>query len=66
MGWVGLGTALYLLLGLWLAFKGRLAFRVDTQITLIDMQGPILQWKKVALKLFLRIGIMLFYPVFLL
>jgi hypothetical protein len=65
MDWVWLGVALYLLLGLWLAFRGRLAFMVNTQGAMLETHGPIPQWKKVTFKFLLRLSTMLFYPVFL-
>jgi len=63
--WAWLGVALYLLLGLWLAFRRRLAFVVDTQVALLAMHGPVPEWKKVVFKFLLRLGVMLLYSVFL-
>jgi hypothetical protein len=65
MTWVLLVVVVYLLVGLRFAFRGRLAFMVNIQVALLDMHGPIPQWKKSAFKFALRMGVMLFYPVFL-
>jgi hypothetical protein len=65
MTWVLLAVVVYLLVGLRFAFRGRLAFMVNIQVALLDMQGPIPQWKKSAFKFALRVGVMLLYPVFL-
>ena len=63
--WVLVGVAAYLLVGLRFAFKGRLAFMVNTQVAVVDMRGPVSRWKKVVFKFLLRLGVMLLYPFFL-
>ena len=65
MTWVLVWVATYLLVGLRFAFKGRLAFMVNTQVAVVDMRGPVSRWKKVVFKFLLRLGVMLLYPFFL-
>jgi len=63
--WVLLVVAVYLLVGLGFALRGRLAFMVDAQVALLDMQGPVPQWKRSAFKFVLRMTVVFFYPVFI-
>lgn len=63
--WLWLGLVAYLLVGLVFAFKGRLAFMVDAQVATLDFERSVPAWKKTAFKVLLRIGIVFFYPIFL-
>lgn len=66
MTWILTATALYVLIGIWLAFKGRLAFMVDAQVAMLDMREGVPLWKKRVFKALLRLGVIFLYPVFLL
>lgn len=66
MTWILTATALYVLIGIWLAFKGRLAFMVDAQVAMLDMREGVPIWKKRVFKALLRLGVIFLYPVFLL
>lgn len=66
MTWILTATALYVLIGIWLAFKGRLAFMVNAQVAMLDMREGVPLWKKRVFKALLRLGVIFLYPVFLL
>lgn len=66
MTWILTATALYVLIGIWLAFKGRLAFMVDAQVAMLDMREGVPLWKKRVFKALLHLGVIFLYPVFLL
>lgn len=63
--WILTAIAIYVSIGIWFAFKGRLAFMVDTQVAMLDMRQEVPRWKKHAFKALLRIGVILLYPLFL-
>lgn len=63
--WILTAIALYVLIGIWLAFKGRLAFMVGAQVAMLDMRQGVPLWKKRVFKALLRLGVIFFYPVFL-
>lgn len=65
MTWILTGIALYVSTGTWLAFKGRLAFMVDAQVAMLDMREGVPLWKKRVFKALLRLGVIFFFPVFL-
>lgn len=57
--------SIYLIIGIAFAFKGRLAFEVKLQIALLENTQTVGQWKKTVFNILLRLGIVLFYPFFL-
>jgi uncharacterized membrane protein len=65
MTWILTAIALYVLIGTWLALKGRLAFMVDAQVAMLDMREGVPLWKKRVFKALLRLGVIFFFPVFL-
>jgi len=60
-----IAIVIYLLIGIAFAFKGRLAFQVEVQTALLETTHTVPQWKKTVFKILLRIGVVLFYPIFL-
>lgn len=65
MEWIWVGLAVYLLVGVVVAYRGRLRFLVDTQVALLDFKDQVPAWKKRVFKVVLRLGVIVLYPVFL-
>ena len=63
--WLWFGLVAYLLVGLFFAFKGRLAFMVDAHIATASFESSVPKWKIILFKWLLRTGVVLLYPIFL-
>ena len=65
MEWLWVGLGVYLLVGLIVAFRGRLAFMVSAQVAMLEFKEQVPPWKKTAFHVLLRLGVVLLYPFFL-
>lgn len=63
--WILTAIAIYVSIGIWFAFKGRLAFMMGAQVAMLDMREEVPLWKKRVFKALLRLGVILLYPLFL-
>jgi len=66
MQWIWVGLAVYLLVGVFVAYRGRLRFFVDVQVAMLDFREQVPPWKKRVFHALLRLGVILLYPIFLL
>jgi len=66
MEWIWVALAVYLLVGVFVAYRGRMRFFVDVQVAMLDFKDQVPAWKKKVFKVMLRLGVIVLYPVFLL